>query len=126
MMNKTDDYNDYEVRHERIDTLTTVELGISFLHYTSFHGHESTELSVEKIIDCDGNTVMPVWDEQWTEISRGINSKKGKILIHPSACPVRLLYKSVRTISADYDGDGIKDDFPTVITKYYWIWFERG
>lgn len=67
-----------------------------YFHRKGSHDYSTDRIEIDKIVDREGRPVEGVWNDQWTEIAQGIETRLNNglcsIRIHRKACPVRVRY----------------------------------
>lgn len=67
-----------------------------YWHSEGTNDYKNSAIHIEKIVDRKGQVVGAVWQDDWTEVSPGIETRKEKghhVRIHRHACPVRIQFQ---------------------------------
>ncbi len=101
-----------------------VEVETYYYGRTGSNDYTKRSRTIEKIVDREGKSHKVIKEENWTEISSGIETCKkdyyiSVVRINRKACPVRMLWCS-RHEYVSYDSS----EHNSQETDYYWVRYE--
>jgi hypothetical protein len=84
---------------EQLVTGEFIEVKSLFWHREGSDDYTNDSTNIIKIVDRDGQELMPIWQDNWHEVAPGIRTRHRShtnyVRVLATACPVRILFHSV-------------------------------